>query len=155
MLHNATVVEDVIADSYVKLWNHRTQLRKPGAVKAYLYATVRNGCIDYIRHMKTVADWQEQLLYAVNPEEDVSKGIIEAETWRAIHVALSKLPPRSGQVFMMYYLQEMTYQEIAEALGISIHTVRNQKVRAVELMRKHLPPHILALVLSFSAKELM
>lgn len=56
-----------------------------------------------------------------------------------VYTALQTLPPKCGQVFRMYYLEEKSLQEIADELDLSLSTVKSQKGRAIELLRKKLP----------------
>ena len=131
--------EDVVTEAFLKLWNHRHELKSPAYIKAYLYRVVRNACIDFLRSRKRKAVHEKQAAYLGDiSESTVLARLIETEFHHQIFLSLQNLPPRMGKVFRMFYLQGKTYQEIADELKISIHTVRNQKVRALELLREHL-----------------
>lgn len=63
---------------------------------------------------------------------------IEAETLNRVYLALNTLPPKCGQVFRLYYLQEKPLAEIAGELNLSLSTVKSQKRRALLLLKQRL-----------------
>jgi RNA polymerase sigma-70 factor (ECF subfamily) len=136
LIDNELVAEEIVSDSFIKLWKKRGSLNKQGSIKSYLYTTVKNSCIDYIRKkhrdhscFRNVID-----LFPLS-EEKILSSIIRSETLHQIYSGVEKLSPKSGLVFKMF-VDGSNDQEIADKLNISIHTVRNQKIRASKLLRK-------------------
>lgn len=124
------VVEDLVQECFVKL------IEKPTAVidKAYLYATVRNACIDHIRKgnpLKTDIT-PTDLEGTITDEEAAERSLHEAELWTAIDA----LPERCRMIFLMAKRDGMTYHEIAQELGISEKTVEHQISKAIRQLRK-------------------
>jgi RNA polymerase sigma-70 factor (ECF subfamily) len=62
--------------------------------------------------------------------------MIQTETIQQVIRTLGVLPPKCRQVFKMFYFQGKTHEEIAHELNLSPHTVRNQRIRAVRLLKK-------------------
>jgi RNA polymerase sigma-70 factor (ECF subfamily) len=129
--------EEIAAEAFVKLWNHRDRLSEEGSIKAWLYSTVRNACLDELRKVKRMAVNEEGLRY-IQPhtEAPVLQRLIQSETLSQILQTLKNLPPKCSQVFQLFYLQGKSHEEIARQLNISPHTVRNQKLRAIRLIRE-------------------
>lgn len=132
--------EDIVSEAFVKLWDAREALSHPKAVKPYLYQVVRNAAIDFVRrrkreslHLQRVAHLQE------TAEVETTSFEISAETHRLIYASIESLPPRCGTVFRMFYLERKTLPQIAEELGLSVNTVRNQKMQALAILRKAFP----------------
>jgi len=65
--------------------------------------------------------------------------IIRAEIVREIEEAVSQLPPQCRKIITMSYMEGMTNREIAQEMGLSLQTVKNQKNRALGLLKKRLP----------------
>ena len=138
--------EDIVSEAFVKFWGTRETLSHPKAVKPYLYQVVRNAAIDFVRrrkreslHLQQVAHLQE------TAEEETTSFEISAETHRLIYASIESLPPRCGTVFRMFYLERKTLPQIAAELGLSVNTVRNQKMQALTILRKAFPLVLLVL----------
>jgi RNA polymerase sigma-70 factor (ECF subfamily) len=82
-------------------------------------------------------------------EQSVLHTIVETETVKEIIHTLDRLPPKCRQVFTLFFLHGKSYKEIADELHLSPHTVRNQKQRAIRLIKKIITPICLFLLLSF------
>ena len=137
LLGSHAAAEDIVSDSFVKLWERRGRLGTSGSIRAWLYTTVQNACIYVLRREKLK---MLHLAYTKRSgegqERPVLHRLIEAETLHRLHTALKTLPPKCGKVLRMYYLEEKSLQEIAAELNLSLSTVKSQKGRAVELLKK-------------------
>jgi len=60
---NEGTAEDIAAESFVKLWQHRADLTHAGSVKSYLYKTVRHAAIDFLRHQRRKRAHQQEVVY--------------------------------------------------------------------------------------------
>jgi RNA polymerase sigma-70 factor (family 1) len=140
MLQDQFIAEETAAESFVKLWNKREQLTDARSIKAWLYSTVRNACIDHLRKSKRMQISKNEVAYLhEKTETSILHHMIEAETIQQILNTLNFLPPKCSEVFRMFYIQGKSYEEIAAEMNISPHTARNQKKRAVRLLRKQFP----------------
>lgn len=137
LLGSCAAAEDIVSDSFAKLWQRRGRLATSGSIRAWLYTTVHNACLDILRRQKLRNIHQAYVKRAGEEEErPVLHRLIQAETLHRLHTALNTLPPRCGRVLRLYYLEEMSLQEIATEMRVSLSTVKTQKGRAVELLRK-------------------
>ncbi|MGZ3850020.1 MAG: RNA polymerase sigma factor [Flavisolibacter sp.] len=131
---------DIVEDSFVKLWERSGILSKPGSIQSYLYTTVRNAAIDHLRKQKRINAYHAEMAITSEIEEKpIIHRIIEAETWHQICLVLGGLPPKCSQIFRMFYFDGRKLQEIAFELGLSLSTVKSQKVRALKLIKKRVP----------------
>jgi RNA polymerase sigma-70 factor (ECF subfamily) len=131
---NLEAVEDIVQEAFVGLWQRKDEVRD---VKPYLYASVRNKCISYLKkqHGGTEAVPED-----IPSEELEDRSEVEARLWSAI----DSLPDRRRQVLLMSKRDGMKYEDIAYMLGISVHTVRNHISKALEALR-NLPYKIYSL----------
>jgi len=144
---------DLAQDAFVALMED--ELRKDGdaqVVKSYLYSAVKHAALNWMRHQQIANRVHEQQSVNEIEEAKALQAILHAEVIGELHAALDTLPQGCGQICKMGYLEGMKNFEIAEALNISINTVKTQKQRALLLLRNRLSPHALSLLLYFLLK---
>lgn len=140
---------DIVQDAFVVLLESRSRISNdPEAAKGYLYSTVKNAALNWIRHQNIVAKIHTQQRLQEVEETGVLEAMVHAEIIGELHAALESLPKGCASVCKMAYLEGKKNQEIADALGVSINTIKTQKQRAIFLLRNKLSPHALSLLLS-------
>jgi len=130
------VAEDIVQDVFARLWRQHDafDVRDP---LPYLYQAVRNRAVTY-RRQRVVRDrWREQqtLRDDDRQEPDTASAVEVADLAEAVRRAIDALPERCRLVFTMSREQDLTYAEIARALGISVKTVETQMGRALKALR--------------------
>jgi RNA polymerase sigma-70 factor (family 1) len=138
-LHHEEEAKDLVQDCFIRLWEDQRLAGQPGSIRAFLYTVIRNRCIDLLRKRKTNTARQEDFSYLSGQwsEEELSE-VTRSETIRRVHGAIKTLPAKMQQVFRMYYIEGKKYAEIASLLGLHYDTVRQQKARALELLKGRL-----------------
>lgn len=127
--------EDIVQEVFVKVFNQRRIYPDEVARKNYLYLSVRNACLNFIRHHKV-----EQKYLAAQPADEAEEAqglhkIIDAEVMAELNKAIASLPEGCRKVFSLGYLEGFSNQQIAEQLQVSVNTVKTQKARALQLLR--------------------
>lgn len=138
--------EDVVENLFLKLWNKKQVFDNAAHLQAFLYHAIRNSCLDVIKlskREKTDA-LSEDLLIA---DDDHLRYMIQAEALAEIYRAVNELPLQCSKVTRMYYLEGLNNAEIAGQLGLSVQTIKNYKMRGLELLRKKLSGGAFALFL--------
>lgn len=145
------IAEEIAQDAFVKLWQRREQFPHPGAIKAFLFTVTKNASLNRQRDRRRQARYMNEYplhCEAVTEPCDTEQALSEIHA--AVHQAIQQLPPKCREVFRLHYLQGMDYEQIAKELKVSISTVRNQKARALALLRKQMGVtgvlHLLTLV---------
>jgi RNA polymerase sigma-70 factor (family 1) len=137
MVGDVLVAKEITSDVFIKLWNKRDDLQGGRSIKALLYQMAHNAAIDHLRKRKRMAVHQKGLHYFYpEPNATIVQTIAETETIEQIIRTLKHLPPKCSRIFKMAYLHGKTDKEIAAELNLSPHTVRNQKERAIRLLKK-------------------
>ena len=126
--------EDIVQDAFIKLWDRRETFNDLTAVKAFLYLSVKNACINYAKHVKVADKYLSALDNPIDDQIMVNK-IIESEVLEEIHKALIALPEGSRKIIQLSYFDGLSNQEVADYLKKSINTVKTQKVRALRTLR--------------------
>jgi len=133
-------VEDIVQDFFVSLWVKRNHLNINTSLKSYLFVSVKNRCLDYLKHHKVREKFN--LLSLNESEESGDSGnynmYIELELRVALDTALEKLPPRCREIFELSRFRGFKNQEIAEKLNISRRTVELQISLALKTLRVEL-----------------
>jgi RNA polymerase sigma-70 factor (ECF subfamily) len=136
MLGDRDAGKDVAQTAIIRLWQRRVEWRA-GSVRAYLIRLTRNLCLDDARRNDVRTRLSHAVRDALSPASPTPADTLDEEELRlAVDQAIQALPPRRREVFILAYLQGLSYNEIAETLGISPSTVSNQLVAAVKELRE-------------------
>lgn len=128
---NPDDAEDLVENTFMKAWQAIQDGKNPDNFKSYMYLLVRNECIDFLRKKKIIADVSE--IPDVG-EETIDTSERDARIWKAI----DELPEKCREIFLMSKRDGFSNEEIAEELGISIKTVKNQMTKAYSRLRESL-----------------
>lgn len=141
ILENQADAEDIVEDSFIKVWEKHTTFSNPKVIKAYLYTTVKNTCINFLRREQRMQQREQDLSrHGENDYENfVLHEMIRAEVIREIHANIESLPGACRRVFKMLYIQGKSVREIAEELQVSVSTIKSQRAKGLILLRKQIP----------------
>ena len=140
MLGDTAAAEEVAQDVMLELWRRRTTITVDTSLQGYLFRATRNRALNQIRHDKVI---QRGAIFAANEQVTHARGdrdIRQDEIDDALQQAIQTLPPRCREVFELSRVQGLKYQEIADALSISIKTVEAQMGKALRILREKLAP---------------
>jgi RNA polymerase sigma-70 factor (ECF subfamily) len=130
---SAADAEDVVQEAFVKFWRRNHDISNRGL----LYATVRSVALDLIRRDSRRARREATALsdadQSVPPAFD-----LEDDSQRALVAGLDLLPSEQREVLVMKIWNELTFAEIAEAIGISQNTVASRYRYALAALKKNL-----------------
>ena len=124
--------EDIVQEAFVKFWrrNHRVDNR------ALLYATVRSIALDLIRRDSRRARREAEAFsdaeQSIEPQFELGD-----ESQRALAAAVDRLPHEQREVLVMKIWNELTFAEIATALGISNNTAASRYRYALNALKKN------------------
>ncbi|WP_437921416.1 RNA polymerase sigma factor [Sphingobacterium sp. LRF_L2] len=132
--------KDILQRVFTKIWDIRTQLPSEINLSAYLYQVVKNVLINHIAKGKVVDKYLDSLSnYAKTYIADTDHQIREKQLQEIIQEEIQRLPPKMREVFELSRTQYLTHRQIAEKLGISEKTVKNQITNALHILRSRLP----------------
>ncbi len=138
-IKSSEVAEEIVQDAFVKLWEHKESLNPDSCLGAYLYTLVKHRVLNHLKKEALNAAYVKEKRFTA----DVSGNNAEAELdysnyWELANLAIAKLPPQRQLIFKQSRQHEMSNQEIAAALGISVNTVKVQLVKALKTIRASL-----------------
>jgi len=142
-LNDVDASEEVVQDIFYKLWNNREKIEISSSVKSYLFRSVRNSCLNTIKHINIREEYKEHNEREMKTEESNYDDIMQtSEIEEKIRETIDLLPTERRKVFIMSRFDGLKYKEIAEKQNISIKTVENQMGKAIKFMREKLSTYV-------------
>lgn len=137
--YETSSAEEIVQDFFVKLWEKRTNLFSSGSLKSYFFTAVRNRCFNYLKHKKVEREVIEELKLASQQSLLFDPDVyVVSELQEKIRLAVSALPERCREVFVMSRFEGMKNDEIAQNLNLSKRTVETHISHALVCLRRDL-----------------
>lgn len=136
-VENSEDARDLTAEAFIQVWQQHTSFKDLDAVAAFLHVTVRNKCLNLLKHQQMKAGRREELLRQLREREegDFFEEQVQLQLVNRIYAEVNKLPPRMKEVFLLSYRDGRKPSEIAALLQIKAQTVINQRITAVKLLQ--------------------
>lgn len=137
-LKNRSIAEEIASEALVKTWKMHWKLTSYPAIRAYLYKIVRRDSQLALKQERRRTEIHMQSQPPIVTNDTPFHHVIRSEVYRLIHTALKDLTPANRKVIIMHFLEGKTSVEIAKELNLSSSTIRNQKMGALDALRKKL-----------------
>ena len=124
--------EDVAQEVFYRIWRGRECWVPAGAVRGYLYLSVRNAARDRLARAAVAQRWR---LRQVGTTTETQPDVAAAELTASVEHALADLPPKRSAVCKLRLIDGLSYAQIADRLGISEKTVETQLARSLKFLR--------------------
>ena len=132
--------EELVQSVFTTLWVNRATWAVEHSERAYLFAAVRNAALNDRKHARVRREWEaaearaevaDQRTDPSQPDELMER----EETAQRVRGAIAALPERCRMVMDLRWRDQMSYAEIAEAMGISVKGVESQLARGLQRLR--------------------
>ena len=134
--------KDLVQDLFFYIWDHADSLLIKTSLKAYLFTSLRNRCLNALRDRKIVDSCNDKLL-----EAQLFAGIKDIEINETVEMrlqnALNTLPDKCREIILLKIVEGKKNKEIANQLGLAETTVKTQVQRAYRILREQLIPILL------------
>ncbi len=142
-----TEVQDIIQDVFTVFWEHKKDFDHINALKAFLYTSARNKCLNHLKHQVVQQKHQSAMIYELESEQFFTNHVIEEDAFNRLYLEINNLPV-AAQKIMLLALKGLKNREIAKELNISENTVKTQKKIAYSKIKSNLDPVMRAILLS-------
>lgn len=130
---------DIAQDTFLKLLSHIHQFRSDASFETWLYRIVVNSCMDHQRRRKRLIPILDGLLDAISAaRQTVLHDLMRKEWQLAVQHVVASLAPDQRVVVILRYMEDLSYEHIAEILGCSEGTVASRLNRAHKVLERRL-----------------
>lgn len=136
-LSNTEDAEDLVQEVFIKFWETNRFLSINFQLRAYIYQSVRNSCLNWLdKKPRVILDPIESI------PELTEELMLDESDWKIymdeIYRKIEMLPPRTREIFKAIVLENKKYKDVASDLGISVNTVKTAMQRALSNLRTNL-----------------
>ena len=142
-LGDANEAEDIVSEFFVSFWENRKNLEINSSLKSYLFKSIKNRCMNYIKHLSVKDKYKSIILTHYQEDLYIDKSdkysdIDYNSLQKKIDEIIETLPNQCKRVYLMSRYDEKKYDEIANELNISRNAVKKHIVKALEIFRINL-----------------
>lgn len=151
LTHSAVDAEDILQDTFLKLWTSRANLPEIDRVDNYIFMMARNRTLDHLRKVAQQQKLIDQVWANISEiSEELEQQLDARESKQLISKALETLSPQKQTVFQLSRQQGLSHEEIAQQLRLSKSRVKNLLVETLRHVRLYLAQHSVLLAALFS-----
>ena len=146
---NPEDAEEIVQRFFVDLWEKRDQISIDASVKNYLFRSVKNHCLNYLKHNKIKNRYAQNEIREKEPGGEPADPWFEPGLMEKMEESIQSLPKKRREIFRLSREEGLKYREIAQKLNISEKTVETQMGLALKTLRQKLKPFLPLMVLFF------
>ncbi|MNE38011.1 RNA polymerase sigma factor SigM [compost metagenome] len=138
-LRDEQEAKDLVQAFFLEIWEKNIYMRLNGDIKGYLFRSVQNKCLNYLRQQETQSKRQEKLTDYLfnNNDEQQENGNID-RIYTKLDGALNDLSKQRKEALKLVYLQDKKYKEAADIMGISINSLKTHLKTGLKSLRETL-----------------
>lgn len=141
---------DIVQEVFLSLWENKDKANITTSLRSYLFTSVRNQCVNTIKHKIVVQKHSDNALaqlrelemsyYAL--ESDTHSKLYETEIGKKIEETINDLPEQCRITFELSRFEGLKSQEIAKKMEVSVRTVETQIYRALKVLKESLKDYL-------------
>ena len=136
MLGDADVAKDMAQESFIAAYNALGDFKFNSKFSSWLYRIVVNKCRDHFKAGRETLPVDEICDYIAGQDPTPEQAAACRQTGDVVQQALNGLPPDYREVIILKHIEGLDYQEIADALGVSISALKVRAHRGREMLKK-------------------
>ena len=136
---SSTIADDVVQEVFIKIWEKRESIDISKSFQAYLYTIAKNLVLNkLVQSRREISMFQTIMEAAQILSNKTEEDIYFKETTRFIKEGVDKLPPQQKNIYDLCKNQGLTYDQVAERLKLSSHTINAQMVNCLRTLKQYL-----------------
>ncbi len=137
-LKNTDMAEDAVQHVFVKLWENTVKMDVQINLKNYLYTMTKNYILNQIRnHKETISIYYANAQQEIADDGEFLKLLEEIQLSEELQRGIENLPAQKKEICKLKMDEDVSNQEIADRMGISINTVKSHYQESVKMLRKY------------------
>lgn len=143
-LGDATHAEDVAQEVFLKVYRARTNYEPKAKFTTWLYRVTVNHCLNEIRSRKSHPARMDLIddMIEESAGQEADERLRRQETQQAVKAAIDSLPEHQRMAVILARYEELSYEEIAETMGITLEAVKSVLHRAKETLKEKLRAYL-------------
>lgn len=143
MLNDEILAEEMVHQVFLKILEKGRPLAIHTSLKAYLYRSVNNECLNYLKHQKVKNAFTLFNVRTAGRQTETPAAALQLrELEQQLRKAINGLPEQCRTIFQLSRFEELKYAEIATQLNLSVKTVETQMSRALKKLRTQLADYL-------------
>jgi len=149
-LGNSQLAEDIVQDVFLKIWDSRNRLVIHTSLKGYLFRSIHNNCIQYLRHK--VVEQSHQVIHQAKLEEAVLMNRLFFETGLTrlyendieslVNKAIDDLPEKTREIYVLSRHKYLKNSAIAKKFNVTEKSIEYHITKALDSLRKYLKDYL-------------
>lgn len=135
---SSAIAEDILQDTFLKIWEQRQALQPVLNFEAYLFRISRNQIFNEFKKSTHQAAFEQFTLQNVSDNRQTEWDVVANNYQEVLQSALDQLPPQRKQIFQLSRLDGLSHEEIAQQLNLSKNTIKVQINKALKSIRESL-----------------
>ena len=144
------VAEEIVSDTFLKIWENRASIQINTSIKSYLFQAVYNNSLYYLRKLKNEAILEdyfsntasENIAFSTLADETPEESLVMDDINTRIEEAVAQLPDQQQKAFRLKRFDGRKNAEVAKIMGISVKTVEMHLAKATLTLRKNLKDYL-------------
>ena len=134
------IAEEIVSDSFLKLWERRQDFASEQNIKAFLFIATKNSCLTYLKsfHQTKMVNTEQINEDSLVEDPAIYQSLIRSEALAILNREIENLSPIQKKVIQMSHLEDRETKEISENLNMTANAVHVNYSRAVQQLRKKL-----------------
>lgn len=141
---------DIVQEVFLSLWENKDKTNITTSLRSYLFTSVRNQCVNTIKHKIVVQKHSDNALAQLRElemsyyasESDTHSKLYETEIGKKIEETINDLPEQCRITFELSRFEGLKSQEIAKKMEVSVRTVETQIYRALKVLKESLKDYL-------------
>jgi RNA polymerase sigma-70 factor (ECF subfamily) len=150
VLKSSDDAEEVVQNTFFKIWEKRETMDPAQNLKSFIFTIAYRVTVDLLRERLKVKKYRTNILEKASTNYRIEDSIEYADLLERINQIVKDLPPRKKEIYLLSRVNQLSYNEIAEKLNITVKTVENGINYSMNFIKKRLGENSL-LVLLFSS----
>lgn len=145
-IYDSDKAHDIVQDVFLKIWENAERLELTSSIQHYLFASVRNGCLNYLKSLQIEDRNNRKYAEAYIESQNVDM-VDDEELLARVRQVLDELPEKCREVCLLRFVEGYKYAEIAVRLDMNENTVKAQLHRGMERLKQAFATYDYVLVL--------